>query len=184
VPDGGLHDLVAVRSGRDVVATVPMDLWADWLDEGDLPGDEKTGEEWGFYTGGAVPDVLPGSRVYVVAHGRLRGFSPLTRLVVDGGRVVFCRRAGAVAVTIPESIRGFRGWRYRWWNREDERAFPDWKDPGAGAPVPRWQHDETGRICEQEQSPGPRWYQIESYSGPVASPKPDGDVGERTERRP
>lgn len=100
------------------------------MDEGDLPGDPPTGEEWGFYTSaGGVPDIQPGDRVYVVAHGKLRGYAPLTRYVRQGRTHVFCREAGAVAVTIEEPIRGFRGWRYRWWEREVERPFPGWREP-------------------------------------------------------
>jgi hypothetical protein len=32
-------------------------------------------------------------------------------------------------MTIPEYIRGFRGWRQRWWERESEIPFPDWQTP-------------------------------------------------------
>lgn len=117
-------------SARDVVVTVPMDLWQLWIEEGDLPGDEPTGEEWGFYTSGGRPNIRPGDRVYVVAHGRLRGYAPLSRLEVEGNRLSFGRKGGAVAVTIPESIRGFRGWRYRWWNRAIETSFEDWRTAG------------------------------------------------------
>lgn len=117
---------------RDVVVTVPKDLWGLWLDEGDLPGDDPTGEEWHFYTGGGKPDIVAGCRVYVVAHGRLRGYSPLKRLVTlsASAGIGFIRGANAVAVTIPEPIRGFRGWRYRGWPRADEVDFPDWKTEG------------------------------------------------------
>lgn len=120
----------------DVVVTVPKDLWLDWIDEGDAVGEPETGEEWGFFTSGMKPDIAPGERVYVVAHGRLRGYAPLTALewmlgsVGPIGRIAFGRRGGAVAVTIPESIRGFRGWRYRSWDRAAEIAFPDWKTAG------------------------------------------------------
>lgn len=113
----------------DVVVTVPRDLWAAWLDEGDLPGDPPTGQEWDFYTSGARPDIQPGDRVYIVAHGRLRGYAPLTRLDCRIGRVTLVRGAEAEAVTIEEPIRGFRGWRYRWWDRSAERPFPDWQVP-------------------------------------------------------
>jgi hypothetical protein len=37
------------------------------------------------------------------------------------------RRGGAV--TLDEPIRGFRGWRYRWWSLESERPFPGWREP-------------------------------------------------------
>jgi hypothetical protein len=119
----------------DVVVTVPKAIWLDWLDEGDLPGDPATGEEWGFSTWGPEPDMKAGDRVYIVAHGRLRGYAPLTRYeyshVQSGqGRISFGRGAGAVAVTIAAPIIGFRGWRYRWWKIEDEAPFPDWKTAG------------------------------------------------------
>lgn len=117
----------------DVVVTVPKGLWSAWLEEGDLVGDAPTGEEWAFWLGSQAPDIAPGERVYIVAHGRLRGFSPLTRRVVHNGRVGLCRRAGAEAVTIPEVVRGFQGYRYRWWDQGLEVPFPDWRT----AAVPR-----------------------------------------------
>jgi hypothetical protein len=119
----------------DIVVTVPKGIWFDWINEGDLPGDPPTGEEWGFATWGPEPGIKAGERVYIVAHGRLRGYAPLTRYeyrhVGSGqGHVAFRRSGGAVAVTIAEPIRGFRGWRYRWWNLDDEVPFPDWKTTG------------------------------------------------------
>lgn len=111
----------------DVVVTVPMGMWLDWIEEGDLPGEQSSGEMWGFFTSGARPEIEVGERVYVVAYGRLRGYAPLQKLEVTGNRIAFGRQGGAVAVTIPEKIRGFRGWRYRWWALADEVPFPDWK---------------------------------------------------------
>lgn len=32
-----------------------------------------------------------------------------------------------MACTIPAPVTGFRGWRYRWWSRDDEIPFPDWR---------------------------------------------------------
>lgn len=117
----------------DVVVTVPKGIWWDWIYEGDAVGARESGEEWGFFLGRAqgVPDIRPGERVYVVAHGRLRGYSPLTRL--QRYPLALGRRGGAVAVTIPEPIVGFRGWRYRWWERAAEVPFPRWRTEG----VPR-----------------------------------------------
>ena len=119
----------------DVVVTVPKGIWLDWLEEGDLPGDLPTGEEWGFSPWGPEPDMKAGERVYIVAHGRLRGYAPLTRYEYrhqssGQGHIAFGRGAGAVAVTIPDPITGFRGWRYRWWNREVEIPFLAWKTEG------------------------------------------------------
>jgi len=116
----------------DIVVTVPKGIWLDWLEEGDLPGDPPTGETWGFFTWGPKPEIAVGERVYVVSHNRLRGYAPLTRLEwrpASGGmgHIGFGRRADAVAVTVPEKIRGFRGWRTRWWDRALEVPFPDWK---------------------------------------------------------
>lgn len=114
----------------DLVVTVPKWFWPDWIAEGDAAGEPATGEEWGFYGGGPWPPIQPGERVYIVAHGLLRGFAPLTRIGDDGDRWVLCREGGAVAVTIPETIQGFRGWRRRWWDRGIEVPFPDWKTKG------------------------------------------------------
>lgn len=112
----------------DLVVTVPRDFWVDWIGEGDAVGEPETGEEWGFFLGGSKPPIVPGERLYVVAHGLLRGYAPVTG--VERGKVGgwgIGRKGGAVAVTIPEDIKGFRGWRRRWWDRADERPFPIWE---------------------------------------------------------
>ena len=118
----------------DVVVTVPMRLWDEWLAEGDLPGEAWDGEaeygafEYGFYIS-RRPDIDPGDRVYIVAYGRLRGYAPLVRLERFNSEYVLVRAGGAVACTIASIIRGFQGWRYRWWEREQEQPFPDWMRP-------------------------------------------------------
>lgn len=112
----------------DLVGTCPMDFWDEWIAEGDAAGDPETGEEWGWYTRAPlIRKIRPGDRFYVVAHGKLRGYAPVTR--VTPGHIG--RRGGAVAVTIAAFIPGFRGLRERWWRRDDEIPFPDWKTPGA-----------------------------------------------------
>jgi hypothetical protein len=113
---------------KDVVVTVPKWFWPEWISEGDAAGDPTTGEEWGFSVG-AKPDVEPGDRCYVVAHGKLRGYALITRLHFDGCKWHICRQGGAVAVTIPKPIKGFQGFRYRWWNRAEEIPFPEWMTP-------------------------------------------------------
>lgn len=117
----------------DVVVTVPKDMWEAWIAEGDAAGSPESGQEWGFYTYGREPVISRGDRVYVVAHGRLRGYAPLTRLARRGKQIVFCRKGGAVAVTIPAPIRGFRGWMFRWWDRKIEVPFAGWKTAGVPA---------------------------------------------------
>lgn len=132
----------------DVVITIPKQLWAGWLEEGALPGEPDDGRLFYAQVHNA-PRITPGGRVYVVAHGRLRGYAPLVSLDdtipaccdldetmeqwreehVDGRHFYLVRAAGAVALTIDEEIRGFQGWRYRWWDRADERPFPDWQRP-------------------------------------------------------
>lgn len=114
----------------DVIVTVPKTRWSSWIDEGDVPGDAATGDEYAFTLWGPVPRIEPGERVYVCAHGKLRGYAPLIVVTpsYDGG-FALVRGGGAVACTIDEPIRGFRGWRYRWWPREDEQLFPDWRTP-------------------------------------------------------
>jgi hypothetical protein len=108
----------------DLVGTCPKDFWDEWIAEGDAAGEPESGEEWGWFTRHPyVRIIAPGERFYVVAHGKLRGWAPVTR--VDTGCI--CRRGNAIACTIDQPIRGFRGLRARWWPREIERPFPDWK---------------------------------------------------------
>ena len=116
----------------DVVVTVPKDRWQDWLDEGDLPGQQA--KFYSHFWVRTLPDILPGDRVYIVAHGRLRGYAPLVGVEqpchLNRGRSCLMREGGAVAVTIPRPITGFMGWRYRFWDRIDEVPFPDWQTAG------------------------------------------------------
>ena len=115
----------------DVVVTVPKALWADWIAEGDLPGEEAAYQSH-FWLSGGLPEIAPGERVYIVAHGKLRGFAPLVaieqrcRLRPSVGCLI--REGDAEAVTIEQPIRGFQGFRYRWWDRSEERPFPDWQE--------------------------------------------------------
>lgn len=108
----------------DVVVTVPKAIWDDWCEEGDLPGAPWTGLESHFYLFGySRPTIEPGERVYVVARNALRGYAPLVRIDTWGPRYALVRHGGAVAVTITQPIRGFRGWRYRWWKQEQEYSY-------------------------------------------------------------
>ncbi len=117
----------------DVVVTVPMRLWEEWLDEGSLAGgpDSEVYSAFHFWLQRPLPRIQPGERVYIVAHGRLRGYAPLVhveqrcRLRPSVGCLM--RTGGAVAVTIDRPIRGFRGWQYRDWEYADERPYPEWR---------------------------------------------------------
>lgn len=115
----------------DVVVTCPADFWDEWIDEGDLPGTEWCGTPWHFYLGGHAPKIERGERVYVVARGKLRGYAPLVRIErysnPYGRGYALVRHNNAVACTIDEPIKGFRGFRYRHWERDDERPFPEWR---------------------------------------------------------
>lgn len=114
----------------DLVSTCPKDFWDQWIAEGDAAGDPYTGEEWGWYTSHSfAARIQPGDRFYVVAHGKLRGWAPVTRVEANPGGYVICRRGDAVACTLPTVIPGFRGLRVRWWQREEELPFPDWRTP-------------------------------------------------------
>lgn len=141
----------------DVVVTVPMTRWAAWLAEGDLPGQEPEYDSH-FWFAGPIPDMQPGDRVYIVAHGRVRGWAPLVEIeqscALNPSRRCFLRTGGAVAVTLrcgrrngrmwecnrhetgcpPEPhalpVTGFRGWRKVWWPREIEMPFPVWQTEG------------------------------------------------------
>lgn len=126
-----------------LVVTCPKNFWWDWIAEGDAAGDPPTGTEWGWWMSdrGPKPPIEPGERLYIVAWGLLRGYAPVTRLVhergTENGSWVICREAGAVAVTIDDPIKGFQGWRRRWWKPEQERPFPEWKSAGLPVHVPK-----------------------------------------------
>jgi hypothetical protein len=112
----------------DVVVTVPK--WfglKQWIDEGDSAGSKWSGQLWDFYCGGGKPNISIGERVYIVCEDKLRGYSPLVKLIWNGSRGSFIRAGDAVAVTLNSNVRGFQGWRYRWWEYKDEIPFPDWK---------------------------------------------------------
>lgn len=110
----------------DLVGTCPKGFWLEWLAEGDAAGEPATGDTYGWWTGHSlIRTIRPGDRFYIVAHGRLRGYAPVTE--VTHGAIF--RQGNAVACTIDEPVPGFRGLRERWWKREDERPFPDWRTP-------------------------------------------------------
>jgi len=112
----------------DVVVTVPKSFGLDkWVAEGDAAGEPWSGQLWFFSCGGAKPNILQGERVYVVCEGKLRGYALLVSLHWNGMRGELIRGGNAVAVTLDEPVQGFRGWRYRWWGREREKPFPDWR---------------------------------------------------------
>ncbi len=116
----------------DLVATCPRGFWKEWIAEGSCAGDPETDVEYAWYTKSrAVLKLEKGDRLYIVAHGKLRGWAPITRIISDDDVSEFgiCRRGGAVACTIPEKIPGFQGLRKRWWDRSQEIPFPDWRKP-------------------------------------------------------
>ncbi len=115
----------------DLVVTVPRDLWVGWIAEGDAAGEPETGQEWGFRMGEVCnkpkPPIESGEHLYIVAHDRVRGRAPVTRVCEHNGWWMIGREGGAVAVTIPDLVPGFRGYRRRWWNSSLEVPFPEWK---------------------------------------------------------
>lgn len=113
----------------DLVGTCPKDFWQEWIDEGDAAGDPETGTEWGWYTKHpSARYIYPGDRFYIVAHGLLRGWAPVTRTAqLDDGSWVICRKGNAVALSIHELIPGFQGLRRPWWHRSMEKPFPAWR---------------------------------------------------------
>lgn len=142
----------------DVVVTVPKAVWVDWILEGDAAAEPDSGQEWGFYLAGRRPNIHPGERVYVAAHGLLRGWAPLVRVEVLGGnRFALVRRGGAVACTVEETINGFRGWQARWWNQSDELPFPDWRTRGVSA-ANREEREALAVFARKFPSPIPERY--------------------------
>jgi len=113
----------------DILVCVPKARWADWVGEGDPAGTEWSGDFEYVYSVRTAPDIKPGERVYIAALGKLRGYAPLVRVDRTSHGFGLVRRGGAVAVTIPEPVRGFPGWRVRWWDRGAEMPFPDWRRP-------------------------------------------------------
>jgi hypothetical protein len=115
----------------DLVGTCPQDFWDEWIAEGDAAGEPESGDTYAWYTrDGKALTIRPGDRLYIVAHGRLRGYAPVVSLQrFRGGGYAIIRGGGAVACTIDEPVRGFQGLRKRWWPRESERPFPDWRVP-------------------------------------------------------
>lgn len=118
----------------DVVVTVPKGMWEAWLAEGDLPGDDWSGYVSHFWIPRQpLPKIVTGERVYVVSHGKLRGFAPLWTMesscMLRRPMACLMRTDEAQAVTINEPVRGFQGWRYRWWDHDAERPFPEWRTP-------------------------------------------------------
>lgn len=115
----------------DLVGTCPKWFWEEWLAEGDCAGEPDSGHQYEWQTRhAAIGQIDPGDRFYVVAHGRLRGYAIVTSVGVsfndsDYGAIV--REGGAIACTIDEPIKGFRGLRKRWWDRSQERPFPEWQ---------------------------------------------------------
>ena len=109
-----------------------MTEWEEWLEEGDCAGTPNTGDQYWWYTRSRdVHKARIGARFYVVAHGRLRGYAHVQSVLhLEGGYSAIVRTGAAVAVTIPERIRGFRGLQERWWKRENEIPFPDWRTEG------------------------------------------------------
>lgn len=64
----------------DLVATCPKSFWREWIAEGDPAGTPWSGQRWGWYINGARPKIEAGDRLYIVAHGRLRGYAPVIAL--------------------------------------------------------------------------------------------------------
>lgn len=125
-----------------IVVTVPKSFRYDgapgkiglaaWIAEGDAAGDPESGQLWNFSTFGQRPNIRPGDRVYIVCEGRIRGYAPLVEMrfraaSFGNGYIDLIRGGGAVAVTIPEPVAGFRGWRYRWWDTAIEVPFTTWR---------------------------------------------------------
>jgi hypothetical protein len=124
----------------DLVGTCPKDFFKEWIAEGDAAGDPDTGQEYNWGTGSLLARrIQPGDRFYIVARGKLRGWATVKFVeAIEGERRAWniVRGGGAVACTIPQEIHGFQGLRVRWWKREDEIPFPNWREfqrPGTPA---------------------------------------------------
>lgn len=141
----------------DLVVTVPKWFWPEWISEGDAAGEPYTGETWGFFMGGIKPDIGPGDRLYIVAHNRVRGYAPVIKLATpaetnangQGYRWGILRQGDGVAITIPGEVKGFQGWRRRWWDRSIEIEFADWKTAGVQMNKPKKEKQNESRIISR-----------------------------------
>jgi len=113
----------------DVVVTLPKKFGLQhWINEGDPAGEKWSGNHWAWNIGSRCPKKLErGESVYVVYDGHLIGYSPLVWIERTGQGFALVRGGGAKAVTIDQKIKGFQGFRYRWWDRSEERPFPEWR---------------------------------------------------------
>lgn len=133
----------------DQVATVPMHLWWSWLAEGGLAPTDGSAEPWDgateshFWLPVLPRGVHAGDRLYLVAHGHVRGYAPIAYMEdicrLNPHRACLVRRGGAVAVTPmaagrPVYVRGFQGARERWWARAVEAPFAHWQTYGVRPP--------------------------------------------------
>jgi transcriptional regulator with XRE-family HTH domain len=117
----------------DLVVVVAYNHWAAWLKEGDpavVPPDKpvKTKRRHALYLGTHEPVITPGERVYIVSHGRLRGYAPLIAIEKKGPAYYAIRGGGAVAVTLPRSLYLTHPIE-RTWSLAEEIPFPQWREP-------------------------------------------------------
>jgi hypothetical protein len=156
----------------DLVMTLRRDWWQTCI-AGQLPSSSR-----GFYVGGrkpparsarrssgeaAPPPVAPGERLYLVAHGRVRGYVPVSGVARTGRGWTIQRGGPAVAVTIPEAVADFRGWRAAWWAVSDEVPFPDWRTADTSDVL----EDAEGASEREEAEASPP-------DGPLFGGRPDG----------
>ena len=117
----------------DLVATCPKGFWKEWMAEGDCAGDTSTQDTaYAWQTRHRLAEkIREGDRFYVVAHGKLRGYAVVCEVVSPHSDelIYIYRDGGAVAVTLPITIKGFQGLRRRWWSRSIEQPFPGWRTP-------------------------------------------------------
>ncbi len=116
----------------DICVTLPKKFGLKkWMAEGDAPGTPDTGTLYYWSVASRPKKLEVGDRVYVVYDGRLIGYSILVSIGVrvrgedpiGRSQYLLWRRGGAVACTIPQHIFGFQGYRYRFWNRSEEKAL-------------------------------------------------------------
>lgn len=119
----------ADATALDLVVCLPVASFHAWYDEGGTPEFPDDYEYYWLVGRQPPPEVVPGqSRLYIVCAGVLRGYAPIVRIDRHGTKHWALVRDGcsAEAVTIDERIPSFRGWRYRWWQRQAEREFVEW----------------------------------------------------------
>lgn len=105
----------------DIVLYIPERSWERFLAEGDTPNDgEWSGLTHPHCLSGRPKNLQRGDHVYFASGGEVRYRAPIFGTAEHNGRFYLLRQGGAEWVELDEPVRPFQGFRYRWWDLDDE----------------------------------------------------------------